>query len=194
MNAIASLLLVFLIGGPCAVDALAESPAGIITNLSGTAWMERGDRRTSAMIGQVLLTGDALVLDTDSRANLLTFSNCDEWALSGPDHIRVDATGIPTSENRRSPTLAGTLDICFDPGSFKTVSHGRLGGVTVRSDSVSKERMKADDGKASAAELLTIVLFDLKNDQPEKARVYYDMLKKKMASGPLVNLLADHFK
>lgn len=197
MNAFVGVLSLFLVFSSFFVPwtaASAAPAAGIITNLSGVAWIDRNGDRLKAAAGQSLLPDDALILEANSHVRLLAYSGCDEWAASGPDTIRLDSAGVPVSEKRRDLTLTGTLDICFDPASFTTVSYGRLGGVTVRSDMVSKQRIKADDGHASAAELLTIVLFDLKNDQPDKARPYFDMLRQQLPKGPLMDSLADHFK
>lgn len=194
MNKFIRFFAIILIFGSWVAESHAGSSAGLITELTGAAWIHRNDQKLEAVVGQSLMPKDTLELAKGSRMNLLTFPACDEWVLPGPDKIRIETDSPPISKAHPNVRPVGTFDICFDPGSFMTASHGRLGGIAVRSDLVRKQRLKADNHTATAAELLTVVLFDLKAGRTEKAEPYYDMLMEKVPSGSIPETLSDYFQ
>ena len=194
MKGIIRIILSCALIGCGSAEAGVESSVGLITELSGTVWLHRNGEKLEASTGKSLFAEDILALTEGSRTSLLSFPGCEEWVFSGPDKIRLDTDIPPVSEVHPDMRPAGTFDICFDPGSFLSASHGRLGGIAVRSDIVGPQRLKAGDGNATTAELLTIVLFDLKRERPEKAKPYYEMLAERMPPGPILKTLSGYFE
>jgi hypothetical protein len=163
-----------------------NSQFGMITDISGKAAIQRQSNNVKISFGSGVLQDDKIVLDKDAKIVMVAYENCSEWNISGPGDITINK--VPTGSNL-SVVSSRKLPICYVPGDFHGTDSKTMGGLQLRGGTfITNLRNEFKKGNSSNSDLLTIILYDLKKGNKEKAKPYFEKLKKRVPQDQLCTI------
>ncbi len=178
------MLILFLV----APTVYAADDFGIITDLSGKTELKRGNKNLPVSIGLNLSVGDSLLTARNSRITLVSYDQCLEWTINGPGNLELKYGGIVY--NGKKFRHERRLPVCYSMTAVNNTSGKQMGGIVLRGagpkDPVAELRDEFADGTATNSTVLTLLMHDLNNGNAEKARPYYEYLKKRLPDAEII--------
>ncbi len=149
-----------------------------VSDLSGDVSLSRGNERIAAAIGSDISLGDTMTIGDGAWIELVSTGTCEVWELKGTRQYTFTEHEIMSSpEGDKIPPIH-RLAVCFNPAGFSMGKAQRIGGIIERGGSLDDEL--AEIGSESNAALINlIILYALSENDIEKARPYYEALKKR---------------
>jgi hypothetical protein len=187
-----TITIVFIFLGFCVLCFSDQSSAaqdfGIMMDVSGKVSIQRDGRNIPADLGLNILSDDTLNLSKNSSAVIVTYADCKEWILKGPDKIRVKSGEGPKSSSREiAPSRQ--LPVCYGPEEFKEGGSYVIGGFVLRGeprDPLASLRKDFQNGKASNSTLMTLIMHDLRSGKTERAKQYFKVLNERAPESEFV--------
>ena len=167
---------------------------GSVMDVSGQVTIHRGGQVLAADLGMTVSVNDRITLGPGAKAVIVSFADCFEWNLTGPDKITISTDNEIVSKTcKLEPTRR--LPVCYKTEKLMAGESKVAGGLILRGgDSlINKLRKEFEAGRASNSTLMTLIMHDLKNNQPEEARPYFEALKKRAPKSLFVKKVARFF-
>ncbi len=167
---------------------------GILMDAKGGVKLLRGEKHISVEVGLNLIRGDIIEIEKEGLVVIVSYEECQEWQLMGPDTINIAASGVASTSNKVSPRRQ--LPVCYSLDEFDNNESDVIGGITLRGipkDPLASLRKEFKYGKASNSTLITIIMHDLKNGNIEKARPYFETLSQRLPGSKIVKAFSDKF-
>jgi hypothetical protein len=169
---------------------------GIMMDVSGKVAIHRDGNPINADFGMNIFSGDIIELNKGSDAVIVSYADCQEWTLKGPDKVMIKTDEGPESGSGMvAPSRQ--LPVCYGPEEFKEDGSDVIGGLVLRGqpkDPLAALREEFKGGTASNSTLMTLIMHDLKNGKIERARPYFDTLKVRAPESEFINNIARRFK
>ena len=188
-------LLVFF----CLVSGLttanAQEDFGMVMDVAGRVVVHRGAENFPADLGRTVLVGDRFELSDTSRLTIVSFQDCREWLLTGPSEATTRWTRIEGS-GLQQPEPGRRLPVCYSQQELEVEDPGVLGGLVLRGipeDPVAGLRREFDSGQAPNSTLVTLIMHDLANDDPDRAKPYMQELQRRAPNSAFVKRLSGLF-
>lgn len=175
-------------------DAGRSDDFGIVMDMSGNVQLIRGENTAPAEIGMNLIRGDAVDMPEGSSVVIVSYSDCNEWQITGPDTVRITDEGLVSKSDKKVPQRQ--LPVCYSLTEFDSETPDVAGGIILRGipkDPLAHLREEFKKGEASNSTLITLIMHDLKNSRVEKARPYFEALKARLPDSKIVNALSGKF-
>lgn len=153
-----------------------------ICDLSGDVTLTHGGNRTDAQIGTDIASGDSLALKEGSWIELISTGDCEVWELKGGRQYRFSG-GEVASDSGEKISSSHRLAVCFNPAGFSSGRAQRIGGIIERGGSVDEELTETG---SNAALINLILIHALNGNDIEKARPYYEELKRRAPGSEFV--------
>jgi hypothetical protein len=158
---------------------------GIVLEVRGAPTIQRGGSTITARFGDELVPGDSLVTGGDDQLILVAYATCDEWTLPAMSEARIIDTGT-ISSGKGGLTRSARLPVCYTPESFPVGGPNVIGGTLMfspppkpagnRDDGMGKLQHAAETGQASNSELMSLIVFSLRQGRTQQARTYFSQL------------------
>ncbi len=174
--------------------AKSNDDSGIVMDVNGEVKLLRGGKQISVEVGLNLVQGDIIEIKKEGLVVIVSYVECKEWQLKGPDTINIVAEGVVSTLNKVSPRRQ--LPVCYSLDEFDTNESDGIGGITLRGipkDPLAFLREEFKHGKASNSTLITIIMHDLKNGNIEKARPCLETLRERLPGSKIVKALSEKF-
>lgn len=168
---------------------------GMVMDVEGPVLVQRQGKTIPADLGQTVYVGDRFEVPDDARVTVVAFEDCREWLLAGQMEAtarwtRMEAFGSTQPERGRR------LPVCFSQQDLDIKDSGVVGGLVLRGvseDPVASLRREFDTGQASSSTLVTLIMYDLVEGQPDRARPYLAELERRTPGSPFVARLSKLF-
>ena len=163
-------------------EVLAYDDFGIVMDVKGEVSVERNDKSAPAEVGNNLHIKDTLIINKGASMAAVSYDDCCEWVIRGPARVKIDSDETFEIQSAKCDWLKKVreLPVCYSHEEFNNDELSVIGGVILRdSDPAALLRKEFKMGKASNAALITLIMHDLLNGKIEKARPYYNALKKR---------------
>lgn len=164
---------------------------GIVMDVSGTVFIQRGRETVPPDLGLNVSSGDTITLGEGSSIVIVSYSDCSEWVLKGPDRITIRGELIAGKRPTRQ------LPVCYSPEEFKEGDAHVIGGFVLRGqpgDPLASLRDEFERGEASNSTLMTLIMSDLSSGEAERARPYFEALRSRMPGSEFVKTIAKKFE
>ncbi len=165
-------------------EAIAYDDFGIVMDVKGQVSVERNDKSAPAEVGNNLHIKDTLIVNKGASMTAVSYDDCCEWVVRGPARVKIDSDETFEIQSAKCDWLKKVreLPVCYSHEEFNKGELSVIGGVILRKSDVDPAALLRKEfkmGKASNAALITLIMHDLLNGQIEKARPYYNALKKR---------------
>jgi hypothetical protein len=167
---------------------------GIVMDLSGKVTIKHGVNTKTADLGSNIVTGDMIIIDKKAKAVIVSYGDCLEWSLSEAKRFIVKGgtifvNGKPLPYSRRLP-------VCYSMEEIKKAGSEPVGGFVLRgpNDPLAELREEFNSGKASNSTVMILLMHELNRGEVEKARPYYEFLKKRLPDSEFITNIAALFK
>jgi hypothetical protein len=167
---------------------------GIVMDLSGKVTIKHGVNTKPADLGSNIVTGDMIIIDKKAKAVIVSYGDCLEWSLSEAKRFIVKGgtilvNGKPLPYSRRLP-------VCYSMDEIKKAGSEPVGGFVLRgpNDPLAELREEFNSGKASNSTIMILLMHELNRGEVEKARPYYEFLKKHLPDSEFITNIATLFK
>ena len=167
---------------------------GVIMDVTGKVAIQREKSYVKADLGVEVKPGDIIKIEKGANIVLVSYLECNEWSVNGPDTVTIKNDGLDTQRTKVIPTRQ--LPVCYGPEEFKTGDDDVMGGFVLRGapkDPLASLRQEFASGKASSSTLMTLIMHDLKRGNADKARSYYEELKKRSPDSSFVKKITPRF-
>lgn len=175
--------------------AQAAEDFGMIMDTEGDVEVRHEGQSAPADFGQTIYIGDNIRLGANARVLVVSYTRCDELILQGPVEAEADWTGL-TADQPEQPQKGRRLPVCYSQEELNVASSGVIGGLVLRgapSDPVLGLREEFKQGQASNVSLMTLIMHDVANGNPERAAPYYQTLKDRMPESAFITSMAKYF-
>ena len=162
-----------------------------VSDLSGDVSLGRGNEQIAAAIGLDISPGDTMKIKEGAWIELVSTGTCEVWELKGNREYTFSEHDIMSNPERDKIPPIHRLAVCFNPAGFSTGKAQRIGGIIERGGSIEDEL--AETG-SNAALVNLIIFYDLSQKDIEKARPYYETLKKRAPGSQFVVSVAEIFE
>lgn len=163
---------------------------GIIMDVTGQPSLQRQGPAVSVEFGQELLVGDTLDIPEKSQLVLVAYKTCEEVTLVESGRVVI----INEESLDISKALSWQirqLPVCYKPELFPYNGPNITGGTLLRgsinppisSSEIDSMREAAAEGTISNSYLMTLLIFDLQNDNTTQARHSYEQLIRNNPEG-----------
>jgi len=153
-----------------------------VSDLSGDISLTHGSSKTAVSIGSDIAPGDSLALKGGAWIELVSTGDCEVWELKGDRQYIFTEHDVMGKDNDKVPP-AHRLAVCFNPAGFAIGKAQRIGGIVERGGPIDDEL--AETG-SNAALINLIILHGLSGQDIERARPYYEELKKRAPGSEFV--------
>ncbi len=164
-----------------------------VSDLSGDVSLSRGGERIAAAVGSNFVAGDELTIGGGAWIELVSTGSCEVWELQGNRRYSFTEHEILSGPERDKTPPNHRLSVCFDPAGFSIGKAQRIGGIIERGGSV-EDALSEIGLKSNAALINLIIIYALSDKDIEKARPYYDELKKRAPGSEFVASAAKIFE
>ncbi len=164
-----------------------------VSDLSGDVTFSRGNDRITAAIGSDIASGDAMTIKDGAWIELVFTGTCEVWELKGAGQYTFTEHEILNSPEGGKVPPNQRLAVCFNPAGFSMGKAQRIGGIIERGGSVEDELSEAGS-ESNAALINLIILHALSEHDTEKARPFYEVLKRRAPDSVFVAGVADIFE
>jgi hypothetical protein len=177
MKTIISIIVVSVIF-PLLVFAEADNNKdfGIVMDVSKNVSIERSRITISAEFGLNVVLKDVITLDSNEYIIIVSYTDCKEWVLKGPDCLEVRGDGVLISETR-DICPSRQLPLCYRPEKFSVGTADLIGGTVWRGDSLALLQEEFKTGKALNSTLVTLIMHSLEEEDMKQAKKYFEVLK-----------------
>ncbi len=168
---------------------------GMIMETEGPVEVRRDGVSAPADLGQTLFIGDRIRLGQDARAVVVSFTRCDELILQGPVQAAADWGGL-TASDPEQPAEGRRLPVCYSQEELNVAASGVIGGLVLRGapkDPVLGLREEFKQGQAGNTSLMTLIMHDIANGNPERAAPYFEALKQRAPESAFIGGMAKYF-
>ena len=168
---------------------------GMVMEVQGRVLIQRNGTEIPVDLGQAVFVGDRFALPDATRVTVVAFQDCREWLLAGPVEATTRWTRIEAF-GPSQPKRGRRLPVCYSQQELEVEDPGVVGGLILRGapeDPVAGLRREFESGRASNSTLVTLIMHDLANDQPDRARPYLAELERRVPGSPFVESLAKLF-
>jgi len=168
---------------------------GMVMDLEGEMRILRDQQELAGDLGESVSVGDRLVLAKNSRATIISYLDCREIIMSGPLEVEVTWDKLKTRHTGRL-SAGRKMPVCYSHEELNSTDSGVIGGLVLRgaaTDPAAALRAEFDKGQASNSTLMTLVMHDLANGDTERARPYFNELRKFSPNSAFVAKVAAHF-
>ena len=184
------LSLILIIG-----NRLSAEDFGVVMDVTGTVVRISNEKQSSIDLGTNLSVGDEIFLKESAELILVSYENCTEWSLIGPNHITLKTGEFLAKDNGKVAYLR-KLPVCFNPVKIDDAKSLFMGGITLRGkevDPLKELRKEFETGKAGNSTLITLMIYGIKSKNIEKTRPYFDELNKRRPGSPFIEECAKYF-
>ncbi len=182
-------IFLFPLNGFCAEEY------GTITDVSSQVFLQRGDDNVLADLGTTIKIGDRIDLKGGEYIVIVSYLDCSERSIAGPRQFTITESGeLSSMNNPIKPDRR--LPVCYKTEKFMNGESNVTGGIVLRGkeSKIDKMRKENESSQTSNSTLITLIIYDLIEEQPEKARENYDILKVRYPDSPFVKWLSNSFK
>jgi hypothetical protein len=167
---------------------------GIVMDLSGKVTIKHGVNTKPADLGINIVTGDMIILDKKAKAVIVSYVDCQEWSLSGAKRFLIKAGTILV--NGKSLPYSRRLPVCYSMEEIRRAGSEPVGGFVLRgqNDPLAELREEFNSGKASNSTVMILLMHELNRGEVEKAKPYYEFLKKCLPDSEFITNIATLFK
>jgi len=160
---------------------------GIIMDVSGQPSLNRDGQIIHVEVGQELLVGDIINVPDQSQLVFVTYETCEELTFDESAEVLIvneDKIVVQKGQLLRLKQLP----VCYKPESFVYDGPNITGGILLRGakpgpsdnlEEIARMRKAAIEDKTTNSELMSLIIFDLQNDDESQARSYYEQLMRK---------------
>ncbi len=164
-----------------------------VSDLSGDISLSRGNDRIPAAIGSDIASGDTMTIRDGAWIELVFTGTCEVWELKGTRQYTFTEREIMSSPEGDTIPPNHRLAVCFNPAGFSMGKTQRIGGIIERGGSVEDEL--SEIGSESNAALINLIILHALNEKDiEKARPYYEALKKRAPGSEFAASVAEIFE
>ena len=182
------------IGAACLflVQAVCAQEFGIIMDYTERLDLSRDGDSSPVEVGTELLIGDSLNLSEDGQVVFVAYETCEEITLIGAGKVTItDDENISTEKGQKWQIRQ--LPVCYKPESFPYNGPNITGGILLRGinsspntgDEIARMRAAAERDEISNSELVSLIVYELQNDNKEMARNYHAQLMGKNPAAAL---------
>jgi hypothetical protein len=178
-----------------AVNCYAETEDfGIVMDLSGKVTIKHGVNAKAADLGSNIVIGDMIILNKNANAVIVSYEDCREWRLSGAKRFLIKAGTILV--NGKSLPYSRRLPVCYSMEEIRRAGSEPVGGFVLRgpNDPLAELREEFNSGKASNSTVMILLMHELNRGEIEKAKPYYEFLKKRLPDSEFITNIATLFK
>ena len=178
----------FIIAGILSPKVSFAEETGVIMDVAGKVEILRGENTIYADFGMNLQDGDEVAPETDASITLVTYVDCREWVVNGPQRATLSGATVVAITGQKIKAQR-QLPVCYSPSATKSGKSGVIGGLVLRGapkDPVKELRDEFVAGSASNATLMTLIMNDLKNGKKETAKAYFKELYKRVPESQFV--------
>jgi hypothetical protein len=169
---------------------------GIMMDVSGEVSVKRDGQNMPADLGLNIFSGDTIVLGKNAGAVIVSYEDCQEWVIKGPDNVRIKINeGLISDSHKLAPSRQ--LPVCYGHEEFKEGVPDVTGGLVLRGqpkDLLASLREEYRNGNASNSTLMTLIMHDLKNGKKEQAKQYFNVLKKRAPESGFIKEISKMFE
>lgn len=168
---------------------------GMIMDLEGKINILRGNKTLKGDLGDLVEVGDRLILEKKSRATIISYLDCSEIIMTGALEVEVTWEKLKT-KNKKQLTKGRKMPVCYSHDELNTSDSGVIGGLVLRgvdSDPTRGLRIEFDKGLASNSILITLIMHDLANGEPEKALPYFKALRNYSPNSAFIAKVTPYF-
>jgi hypothetical protein len=164
-----------------------------VSDLSGDVYLSRGNDRVPAAIGSDIASGDTMTIGDGAWIELVFTGTCEVWELKGTRQYAFTEHEITSSPGGDKIPPNQRLAVCFNPAGFSIGKAQRIGGIIERGGPVEDE-LSGIGSESNAALINLIILHALSEKDIEKARPYYEALKRRTPGSAFVASVAEIFE
>ena len=159
---------------------------GIIMDFTAAPSLERAGESSAVEVGTELLIGDVLNITSGGQLVFVAYKTCEEVTLFEAGEVTIaDAENISTEKGQKWQIRQ--LPVCYKPESFPYNGPNITGGILLRGmnssastdDEIARMRAAAERAEISNSELVSLIVYDLQNDNKEMAKSYHELLMDK---------------
>lgn len=166
---------------------------GVVMDISGSVELISNGKKSPVDLGTNLSIGDEISLNKDSSLVVVSYEDCLEWKINGPNKIKVSAA---IHKDKKKVTILRQLPVCYSPSEMNTSDSQSIGGFVLRGmpvDPLEQLRNEFKSGKASNSTLMTLIMHDVNNKEINKAKPYYSELKQRMPNSSFIKEIKKYF-
>jgi hypothetical protein len=176
---------------------------GMITDITGEVKILANDKKVpDDLLFYNLSVGDELVIAKDSNLTVISYKDCWEWLIEGPAEIKISMVRIDVVKGAEDTIKAlRKLPICFNPNEIEGLESEHGGGLYFRGstrntaiDPTESLRKEFATGEASNSTLITLIISDIRDNNIEEGRKYFEELKKRRPNSPFIKGITKYFE
>jgi len=195
MKSIMSITIILSLFFFCMLVQADTGDFGIIMDVSGEITINRWENKIAAELGSTIISKDIITLAKGSTFVIVSYDDCQEWILTGPDNITIRAGKIKSEWG--SISSERQLPICYSMEDIKDDSSDIIGGFVLRGapkDPLVPLREEFNSGKASNSTIITLIMHDLHNGHMEQTEQYFNVLRSRAPESEFVKALSNRLE
>lgn len=180
------------------VKTVSAQEFGIIMDYTDIPSLSRNGASSPVEVGTELMVGDALNLSADGQVVFVEYKTCEETTLFGAGRATIISNkNIHTARGQKRQRRQ--LPVCYEPELFADSGLSRLGGMIMMTrpnagkkagtwlTAIEIERMRraAERARISNSELVSLIVYELQNNNRGMAKKYHAQFMAKNPNAAL---------
>lgn len=191
-------LPVFVMVSVFSIQAVCAQDFGIVLDFSGHSDLYRDSKPQRLDVGTELIVGDTIEISANGQVVFVSYKECEEVSVAGAGEVSI--AGVEDIQTQQGQTWQiRQLPVCYQPESFSYSGPNITSGILLRGVSgnvqteqeVARMRDSAANSSISNSELVSLMVYDIRNDNLDTARTYYKQLKQRNPDARLPAILLE---
>lgn len=180
------------------VKTVSAQEFGIIMDYTDIPSLSRNGASSPVEVGTELMVGDALNLSADGQVVFVEYKTCEETTLFGAGRATIISDrNIHTARGQKRQRRQ--LPVCYEPELFADSGLSRLGGMIMMTRpnagkkagtwltaiEIEQMRRAAERARISNSELVSLIVYELQNNNKGMAKNYHAQFMAKNPNAAL---------